>query len=168
MNRTARTGWLLAAGLLAAPAQAQPGDGLRLNPFGDPFVQATHGLPGCPTPLGPAYDAAGMRQEAHQRAERGTTCWLEKTCTEPNAYRYDAGIAERVVQALQGDARFAGSSVWVTVQRRFVYLEGCVADAAQAEALERAAQAVPEVDRVLPLLQAGGQGRPPYTTAQPR
>ena len=167
MKAAACLGWLLPA-LWTMAAHAAPDDNLRLNPFNDPFVQATQGLPGCPPPLGPAYDAAGLRQEAHQRAERGTTCWLEQRCAEANAYRYDAGIAERVVQALQADARFAGTSVWVTVQRRFVYLEGCVADAAQATALERAAQAVPEVDRVLPLLQVGTQGRPPYATAEPR
>ena len=160
--KAAAAGLVLAA--LACRALSEPGDGLRLNPFGDPFVQATRGLPGCPVPMGPAYDAAGMRQEAHQRAERGTTCWLEKQCTEPNAYRYDAGIAERVVQALRSDPRFEHSSVWVTVQRRFVYLEGCVADDAQGAALGRVVQALPEVDRVLPLLRVGSQGKVPYAT----
>jgi hypothetical protein len=165
--KAAAAGLVLAA--LAGPAPAEPEGGLRLNPFSDPFVQATRGLPGCPVPLGPAYDAAGMRQEAHQRAERGTTCWLEKQCTEPNAYRYDAGIADRALQAVRADARFERSSVWITVQRRFVYLEGCVVDAAQATALEEAVQGVAEVDRVLPLLIIGTEAPPPYPlTAKPR
>lgn len=153
--------------LAVAAAQAQPAGEWRLNPFGDPFVRATRGLLECPVPLGPVYDAAGMRQEAHQRAERGTTCWLEKQCEEPNAYRYDIGIAERAVQAIQSNPRFERSSVWVTVQRRFVYLEGCAADQDQATAMEHAVQGVPEVDRVLPMLMVGPGGSPPYRTVDP-
>lgn len=157
---------LVLASMLTATAHAQPAGQWRLNPFGDPFMRATQGLQACPVPLGPVYDAAGMRQEAHQRAERGTTCWLEKKCAEPNAYRYDIGIAERAVQALQSDPRFERSSVWVTVQRRFVYLEGCAADQDQATAMEQAVQAVPEVDRVLPVLMVGPGGLPPYRTVE--
>ncbi|MCM5678998.1 BON domain-containing protein [Schlegelella sp. S2-27] len=160
MKAATVVGLLLAA--LAAHGADEPGSGWRLNPFGDPFVQATQGLPGCPVPRGPAYDAAGMRQEAHQRAERGTTCWLEKKCAEPNAYRYDAGIAERALEAVRADARFDRSSVWITVQRRFIYLEGCVASAAQGVALEQAMQGVADVDRVLPLLITGTRAPPPY------
>jgi len=75
----------IAAGLVVlAPTLARGDDPRLLNPFGDPFVQATSGR-ACPAPLGPAYSEAERRIEAHSRAERGTTCWLAGLCAEPNA-----------------------------------------------------------------------------------
>jgi len=162
--RGSRLAVAAAAGLLAtAPMPSRSDDPRLLNPFADPFVQATGGRP-CPAPLGPAYSEAERRVEAHSRAERGTTCWLAGICAEPNAYRYDAANASAAVAALRGDAALATSAIWVTAQRRFVYLEGCVADADQAARAESVVQVLLEVDRVIPALALPGE-RTPYAVA---
>jgi len=156
----------IAAGLVVlAPTLARGDDPRLLNPFGDPFVQATSGR-ACPAPLGPAYSEAERRIEAHSRAERGTTCWLAGRCAEPNAYRYDAANAAAAAAALRRDPALAGSTIWLTAQRRFVYLEGCVADLAQARRAEALVQALPDVDRVIPALALPGE-KPPYAVAAP-
>jgi hypothetical protein len=155
-------GWLLIALLpLAAVAPAQ--DTLRLNPFDDPFVQATAGR-ACPAPLGPAYTDAQTRAEAHYRAERGTSCWLAGECSEPSAYRYDARLAGNAVAALRSDALLADSAIWVVVERRFITLQGCVADAAQAARAEALARAVADVQIVFPQLALPGEA-PRYPLA---
>ena len=79
-------------------------------------------------------------------------------CSEPNAYRYDARVAQGVVAALRGDAELdRAASIWVIVQRRIVYLQGCVASPQQARRAEAIAAAVPEVERVIPSLSAPGE-----------
>jgi hypothetical protein len=161
-----RSGLAVAAavGLLAVAPMLSRGDDERLlNPFADPFVQATRGR-ACPAPLGPAYSEAERRVEAHSRAERGTSCWLAGLCAEPNAYRYDAGNAAAAVGALRADAALATSAIWVTAQRRFVYLEGCVADTAQAVRAEAIVKALADVERVIPALALPGE-RAPYAVA---
>ncbi|WP_280153367.1 BON domain-containing protein [Piscinibacter sp. XHJ-5] len=151
---------LLLAACASAPPAPEPraADVLSLNPFNDPFVQATRDRP-CPAPRGPAYTEAQRLQEAHYRVERGTSCWLAGQCSEPNAYRYDARIAEAAVAALRGDAAVsAGTSIWVIAERRFVYLQGCIADAAQAARAEAIVKALPDVQLVIPSLSLPGEG----------
>ena len=156
---------LAASALFAAASTFAQADTPRLlNPFNDPFVQATAGRP-CPTPLGPAYTDAERRVEAHSRAERGTTCWLAGLCAEPNAYRYDAANANAAAAVLRGDPALAGTTLWLTAQRRFIYIEGCVADTAQAERVEELVKALPDVDRVIPALALPGE-KPPYAVAE--
>ena len=121
----------LAALLSASAGSAEP---LKLNPFNDPFIVATSGGRTCPVPLGPAYTEAQVREQSHHRAERGTTCWLEGRCAEPNAYRGDARIAQAVAEALKADRALADTRIWVTVERAFVSLEGCVNDPARRSA----------------------------------
>ena len=154
---------LAACGAAPVPVSA-PEEALVLNPFNDPFVQATRGQP-CPPPRGPAYTEAQRNQEAHYRVERGTSCWLAGTCSEPNAYRYDARIADAVVAGLRADATLSGTSIWVIAERRFIYLQGCVADAAQAARAEAVAKAVPDVQIVIPSLAQPGE-KPRYRVAQ--
>ena len=149
----------LAFALSAFAAQGAD-DAVLLNPFADPFVHALGGRP-CESPLGPAYTARERLAESHSRVERGTTCWLNGLCREPNAYRYDADIAAAVVAALRAEPALATASVWVTAQRRFVYLEGCTADARQALLVERTAGRVADVERVIPALALPGD-KPPY------
>lgn len=145
----------LALLFVTAAAAEEP---LQLNPFNDPFVQATTSVRACPTPRGPAYTEAELRQEAHYRVERGTSCWLAGRCSEPNAYRYDTGIAKGVVAALRADASLAaGSAIWVIAERRFVTLQGCVANAAQAARAEALARAVADVEVVIPVLAVPGE-----------
>ncbi|HWK82619.1 MAG TPA: BON domain-containing protein [Caldimonas sp.] len=155
----------LLGGVASTALVAQPAEPLQLNPFHDPFVQATSGRP-CPTPLGPAYTETARRAESHSRIERGTSCWLAGKCAEPNAYRYDAGIARAAVTALRAVPALATSAIWVTAQRRFVYLEGCVADAAQAAKAEAMVKALPDVELVIPALALPGE-RIPYARLQP-
>jgi hypothetical protein len=149
---------------VALPASAADDPPLR-NWFDDPFIEVTTEGPACPLPRGPWMTEAEQKREAHGRIERGTSCWLAGDCKEPNAYRYDKPIAEAVAQrfADPGARRaFAGTHVWITVQRRFVYLEGCVRDAAQAVALEALARQVPEVQYAVANVRVGTAGWVPY------
>jgi hypothetical protein len=152
----------LSLGVVGIVHAAGP-EAVLLNPFGDPFVQATQGR-ACPAPLGPAYTETERRQEAHSRIERGTSCWLAGQCKEPNSYNYDAPIARAVVAALRADAALADTALWVIAERRFVYLQGCVATQAQADRAEVLTKAVPDVQYVLPKLTLPGE-RPRYRLA---
>jgi hypothetical protein len=154
--------------LASAPLAARADDNTpQLNPFNDPFVQATDGIAAaCPAPRGPAYSAAEIRQEAHYRAERGTSCWLAGKCSEPNAYRYDAPIARATVQRLREDRSLSATAIWVVVDRRFVTLQGCVTSQAQAARAEALAREVPDVELVVPMLGLPGE-TPRYPLAVP-
>lgn len=156
---------LLLATLLLAGAVDEPLQ--PLNRFGDPFEALSADLTGCPEPLGPRLTAAEARVQAHHRAERGTTCWLKGECREPNAYRYDAGIAAALHERLAAAPELHPSSLWLTVQGRVVYLEGCVARAEQGPALEAVARAVPDVQQALAIVAVGTAGRMPYRALPP-
>ena len=155
---------LLAARIATAQGTTEPSP-LRQNWFDDPFFQVAAGLPACPMPQGPYYTAEERRAQTHSRLERGTSCWLAGQCTDSNAYRYDKPLAPKVRAALLAVPGVRRSSVWVTVQRRWVYLQGCVPDAALARKLERAALAVADVETVVPDLMVGTRGKPPYPLA---
>lgn len=103
----------------------------------------------------------------HSRLERGTSCWLAGRCADSNAYRYDKALAPKVQAALARVPGVRRASVWITVQRRWVYLQGCVPSAKLAQRLERAAKAVPDVELVVPDLMRGTRGRPPYPMLAP-
>lgn len=148
-------------GPTALPAVAQQA---RSNYFDDPFVQATGALPGCPVPRGPLYTKAEALAESHGRAERGTTCYLIGRCRLPNAYLYDKEIIPRVKQFITMDGRFAASSIWLTGQRRWVYLQGCVASRAIADELVRQVRTIDDVESVVDQLMLGVAGVPPYAT----
>src|ERR1700756_1516474 len=112
---TARTSaLLLALQLLASAAQAQAASvpAERKNWFDDPFIQATHGLPGCPIPDQPLLTEAEMQHETHWRAERGTSCFRSGRCRLPNAYLYDKEIVPRVVKAIDAGGQLADTPVW--------------------------------------------------------
>lgn len=158
----ARSLFLLALALpLAAAAQE------RRNVFGDPFLQVTAALPGCPAPRPPGYTTGEVREEEHVRAQHGTSCYYSGRCRLPNSYLYDKEIVPRVKQFLLRDGRFDDTSVWVLGQRRIVTLKGCVRTREQAEAMERAVQQVDDVMGVVDELMVGTQGRPKYDLAKP-
>jgi len=136
----------------------------RSNYFDDPFVQATDALPGCPVPQGPLYTKDEALAQSHGRAERGTTCYLNGRCRLPNAYLYDKEIIPRVKQFIGTDGRFAASSIWLTGQRRWVYLQGCVASRAVADELVRQVRTIDDVEAVVDQLMVGVAGVPPYAT----
>ena len=126
----------------------------RRNWFDDPFVQATHGLPGCPVPDPPLLTEAEMQHETHWRAERGTSCYRSGRCRLPNAYLYDKEIAPRVVKAIDAAGGFGDTSIWVEGQRRGV-AQGLRVDAAQAAELERIVRLIDDVEAVIPQLIVG-------------
>ncbi|BEP33168.1 MULTISPECIES: BON domain-containing protein [Variovorax] len=153
---------LLAAQNVAAQEPAAP---LKQNWFDDPFFQVSAGQPACAMPEGPLYTAEERRAQTHSRLERGTSCWLAGKCTDSNAYRYDKPLAPKVRAALSAVPGVQKASVWVMIQRRWIYLQGCVPSAAVARKLERAARAVPDVETVVPDLMVGTRGKPPYPVA---
>ena len=155
---------LLALAPTASPAaDAEP----RTNAFGDPFVQATHAIAACPPAEPPLLTADEARAQSHGRAERGTTCHYYGRCRLPNAYLYDREIVPRVVRFIQLDDRFANTSIWILGQRRWVYLKGCVASAAQARALADEVRLIDDVEAVIDELMVGSDGKPPYAVARP-
>ncbi|WP_083745145.1 BON domain-containing protein [Variovorax sp. KK3] len=155
---------LLAIVVAAPAASAEP---LKQNWFDDPFFQVSSGLRTCPVPEGPLYTEAERRTQMHARLERGTSCWLEGRCKDSNAYRYDKTIAPRVQAALSAVPGVKQASVWAMVQRRWVFLQGCVPSRALAKRLEAAARAVPDVELVVDDLMVGTRSRPPYAVAAP-
>ena len=159
----------LAASASLASAQDAPGAGKpeKRNWFDDPFFQVSQGLPGCPVPLGPLYTEAERRVQMHSRLERGTSCWLAGKCADSNAYRYDKPLVPKVQAALAAVPGVRGGSVWVMIQRRWVYLQGCVPSKALASRLEQAAHAVPDVEAVVPDLMVGTRDKPSYPLASP-
>jgi hypothetical protein len=160
----------LASMLGAACIAAHADDSTTLkNWFNDPFFQVRDGMAACPTPLGPLLTEAEMKSESHSRVERGTSCWMAGTCKEPNAYRYDAEIGKAVQARFHDEPGFRDSSLWVTVKRRIVWIEGCAGKDANAQAmekeLERIALSVPDVERTIVNLRVGTKGKPPYPVA---
>lgn len=150
-----------------APPEGIAGPGKK-NWFDDPFFQMSQGVAGCPVPEGPMLTFEEQRREAHWRAERGTSCWLAGICKDSNAYRYDQALAAPVAAALQAVPGLAtDSSIWVTIQRRWVFLEGCVASPTLKDQVEAAIRSVPEVETVVPALMTGAGLQPPYPLALP-
>jgi len=141
-------------------------DDALLNRFNDPFEAVSSDIAGCPEPRGPRITAAEARVQAHHRAERGTNCWLKGECSEPNAFRYDVGIAAALRERLKDAVALHPGSVWFTVQGRVVYFEGCVDSATQAAELEALARGLPDVQQALALLRIGRGGSLPYRPLQ--
>jgi hypothetical protein len=157
----AATFLLALAASAALPANAQA----RRNAFDDPFEQVTSALPGCPTPRPPGYTEEEVRQEAHVRAQHGTSCHRVGRCRLPNSYLYDKEIIPRVQQYIRMDGRFGDTSVWVLGGRRIVTLMGCVRTKEQAEQMEKAVMLVDDVMGVVNQLMVGTRGKPRYAVA---
>lgn len=156
--------WLL----VAAPAARAADEAPRRNVFNDPFVAITAGLPGCPEPAPPGVTDEEARELAHDRSQRGTSCWLAGRCRLHNAYLYDAEIVPRVQKALRVDGRFGNTSLWATGQRRWVWLQGCVASAEQAAEAEALVRRIDDVEGVVNQLMVGSGGVPAYRVNRPR
>lgn len=151
---------LLAATVACAPVLAQQ----ATNAFDDPFLRATSAIAGCAVPAGPLYTPEEVREQAHVRAQSGTSCYHSGRCRLPNAFLYDKEIAPRVVQFLNRDERLADSSVWVTVRQRHVVLQGCVRSKEQAGTMERSVALIDDVVGVVPQLSLPGEP-PKYPVA---
>lgn len=158
----ARFAFFAAAVLLATAAPAQE----RRNAFGDPFLPVTSALPNCPAPRPPGFTEEEIRNEAHVRAQHGTSCYRVGRCRLPNSYLYDQEIIPRVQQYIRMDGRFDDTSVWVLGERRIVTLMGCVKTKEQAEQMEKAVLLVDDVMGVVNFLMVGTQGKPKYAPAK--
>jgi len=145
----------------ACAAPAAPPDGTERSYQLDPFVQASAGFAACPPASPPVLSAQEMRVQAHERAERGTSCCLAGTCECGGAYRRDPEINARVAAAISADARLRSSSVWVTTMRKFVTLRGCVRSKTQKQWLERLVKRQPDVAIVWNETTVGTPRKPP-------
>lgn len=132
----------------------------------DPFEQATAGFAACPTVPPPTLTLEQMRTQAHQRAERGTSCCLAGTCECGGSYKRDPEINARVAAAIRDDARFRDASIWVTTTRKFVTLRGCVRTSAQKRTLERLVRRQPDVAIVWNETSVGPVTQAPRKTTQ--
>lgn len=153
----------LLAALLAIAGTSTRADELR-NWFDDPFFQVTSAMSGCPEPAGPRVTASERQAQSHRRAEKGTTCWLaqEADCQRASAFSYDRDIAAEVRAALRAEPSLAGTSLWVTVQGRVVYVEGCVVLDAQANTIEALVRRQPHVQQAIAIVTAEPRATVPY------
>ncbi len=122
------------------------------NWFDDPFFIVRSTVPACPTPLGPFTTGDEMQTQTHARSERGTRCWQEGRCSRPNSYLYDKDIAEGVRARFAASNAYRDASLWVTVQRRIVWIEGCLGPSGtryRSGGLERLIRDVPDVELVV-------------------
>ncbi|AVG18084.1 BON domain-containing protein [Chromobacterium sp. TRC.1.1.SA] len=158
--------WSLGYCLILACGAARAAPPVK-NWFHDPFIQVRNRIASCPVPLGPFATEAEMKQQAHSRIERGTSCWLAKQCAKPNAYMYDADIAADLRRRFAQSRRFADASLWLTVQRRFVYVEGCVRSRNAAAGIEAFIKRTPDVQLVIANITVGS-GKPNYAVMPER
>lgn len=167
--RDRRGTWLLLVAMslgqhAAFPGErGSPGESMR-NWFGDPFVQTSADVVGCPVPRGPFATELEFRQQSHRRAENGASCWLSGACEKPSAYADDHEIAEQLVRSAGPAGLLRGTSLWLTVQAGIVYIEGCVTSAAMERPLEAHARSIPGVRQVVVLLRSDDAAKPPYAT----
>jgi hypothetical protein len=146
----------LSPGLVAqSPAELK-------NWFADPYFAVSSWIHDCPVPRGPLITKTEMEQEAHVRVERGTRCYQEGRCRKANSYQYDVEIAENLRAALANSPALQGTSLWLTVQRRSIFLQGCVDSMSKKRALEKVARAVPDVERVNVDVTTDRLKPPPY------
>lgn len=156
-----RPAFLLATlAILSAGAHSEE---LR-NWFDDPFFVISADVPDCPEPAGPRVTQAERLGQSHRRAEKGTTCWLanDAECERVNAYAYDRDIASGIRAAVSAEKPFPKTSLWVTVQGRVVYVEGCVRPDARSAEIEAFIRRLPHVQQVFVTITANPKGRPPY------
>lgn len=151
----------LVAGLIQLVGLSAHAEELR-NWFDDPFFQISSAVPDCPEPAGPRVSESERQVQSHRRAEKGTTCWLAEECDRPNAYAYDRDIAQVIQSTVRSSSVFSNTSLWVTVQGRVVYIEGCVAQEAQSADIEAFIRAVAHVQQALAIVGAQPGARPPY------
>jgi hypothetical protein len=152
---------LLTLAALASPCPAQV-EAERQNWFNDPFFQISAFVANCPLPAGPFITEAERKAESHHRAEKGTTCWLAGKCDRPNSYDYDKDIAAAIQTALAKRNPFEKTTLWVTVQGRVVYIEGCATNGAVAAELEAFARKVPNVQQAVANVRTDPSARAPY------
>lgn len=150
LSTIARSGARMAAMCMTLALDAPAAAGAEANnPYNDPPpMQATHDILQCPVPRPQTLTPEEARREAHQRVERGTSCWLAGQCEAGGDYKHDGDINARVAAAIERDRRFANTSLWVETLRKFVTIKGCLADAKQGSELEAMVKAIAGVKLV--------------------
>jgi|GEM_PF-182122 len=143
-------------------AAAPVGDDPVGNWFHDPFFQVRSAIHDCPTPAGPVLPRSRIQLEEHSRAERGTSCWLAGKCAQSNAYQGDQAIGKAVKDRFAADSRFADTSLWITVKRKFVWVEGCIDNPHAGNELRDFVSATPGVEMVFVDVRKTAAGRIPY------
>jgi hypothetical protein len=165
-TRTRRPIGCRLAPLALVSALAIPGAhaGEWRNWFDDPFFQITGAIPHCPEPAGPRVTEAERRAQSHRRAEKGTTCWLanEPDCARSNAYSYDRDIAAEIRAVVREQGLFARTTLWITVQGRIVFVEGCVPKELEAREIEAAVRNLPHVQQAIAIVTDRPNSKPPY------
>jgi hypothetical protein len=157
--------WL--SSLFAVNCVAAAEEGKLRNWFNDPFFQVRNGAPACPVPVGPLSTEAEMRQQTHPRSERGTRCWLAGQCRLANSYLYDAAIGDAVRDRFSSTRAWREASLWVTVQRRIVWVEGCVSPSYKMGTLDNLVKKVPDVELVVVNVNRGRKNEVlPYRTLE--
>ena len=125
----------------------------RTNRGHDPFFQISKAVNDCPTPLGPLETEKEWLDDSHYRIERGNSCWIEGRCRLSNAYLYDAEIADAVQRRLASINLATHwreqSTLWLALQRRFIYVEGCVASGFDKHTFLTELAKTADVDRVI-------------------
>ena len=151
MNRP-KSRWLavLLIGVAALHAHAE---NARINRGHDPFFQISKAVSGCPVPLGPLVTEKEWLDDSHYRIERGNSCWVEGRCRLSNAYLYDTEITEAVQRRLT-NINYAThwreqSTLWLTLQRRFIYVQGCVAPGFDKQVFLAELAKTADVERVI-------------------
>ncbi len=165
--RNGRGGWACAL-LFVLACRCAWADDVRVNRGGDPFFQVSEAVAGCPTPLGPRETEAEWLAEGHYRIERGNSCWWEGRCRLSNSYLYDKEIAESVKRRLAFIERSthwkSGTTLWLTLQRRFIIVQGCVAPGFDKQALFAELAKTADVERVIDETTSDPTALPPYPT----
>jgi hypothetical protein len=132
----------------------------------DPFFRISSGIADCPEPTGPRVTEAEYRREAHHRIEHGNHCWVEGRCRLPNAFQYDKEIAETLQRRLQWLTTtmpaWRNTSLWVTVAKRWVLVQGCVPKGFPTATFLGALREVPDVETVIDQTVVAPAGRVPY------
>jgi hypothetical protein len=167
MKRRARCALILVGCLIAAhSASAQE----YRNWFNDSFFQISSADPACPEPAGPFVNEEAKRAQAHHRSEKGTTCWLAGECDCPKAYLYDADIAAAIQKSLKQIRAFKSSTLWITVQGRVVYIEGCASNRKLVDQLEARIRGIQFVQQTSTNVRIDRKGqlpsKPPYLVRQ--
>lgn len=155
---------LAAVAIIAATLPVVAADTVLRNWYDDPFFPVRTAIRDCPQPLGPYADEEQRLRETHYRSERGLRCHLEGKCAKPSAYMYDADIARDVIVRFDKSRKLRDATLWVTVQRRFVWVEGCVASKSAEREIEALLKGTPEVDRVIVFVSHQRGEAPPYRT----
>jgi hypothetical protein len=125
----------------------------RVNHGDDPFMHVSSAIADCPAPRGPFDTEEEWLKDAHYRIEDGNNCWVEGRCRLSSSYRYDKEIAESVTRRL--DALNASTqwrektSLWLTIQKRFIYIDGCVSRDFDLKHFVSAIGQTADVERVL-------------------